>query len=225
MRPTTLLLSASAGALIAFGAVTGTAFATTPAPVPPSGSVSPAVPTRPSVQEAGAVMVSSDRAAPGQTVRISGSCPTPAAGAPQPTLTSVTSEGFRGPETFSKTDPFAFDGSAVVADAPGSHQVLLTCSNGTATTSFTVTGSTAPTGGVAPSTPAAGGGGGGAHERTGSGDGGVVVEESQPQEESLPWGWIAAGGLVVAGAGAAAGTAYVRRRPTGADAPTERTHV
>lgn len=221
MRATTLLLSASAGALIACGAVTGTAFAATPAPVPPSGSVSPAVPSTPSVQEAGVVTVSSAQAAPGQTIRISGTCPTPPVGAPQPTVTSVTSAGFRGPETFSKTDPFAFDGSAVVADVPGRHQVLLTCSNGTAATAFTITGSTASTGGGAPSSPA---GGGSAHERART-DGGVVVEEPQAQQESLPWGWIVAGALVVAGAGAAGATAYARRRPTGADAPTERHHV
>jgi hypothetical protein len=125
MRPSTAVLGAAAGLTLALGAA-GTAFAAAPAPSPAAGS--PA-----------AVFVSSPTAVPGQTVRVDGTCALPASG-PMPTVVSVTSPAFTGPEVFSKTDPDAFDGTATVrSDAtPGPYTVTLTCSNGTATTSFRV---------------------------------------------------------------------------------------
>jgi hypothetical protein len=153
MRPSTTVLGAAAGLVLALGWA-GTAGAATtaptPTPAPTAGTVSPA-----------AVFVSAPTAAPGQTVRVDGTCALPASG-PMPTVVSVTSPAFTGPEVFTKTDPNAFDGTATVRSAAtaGTYTVTLTCSNGTATTNFRVV----PAGGnsgavtpnpVAPSAPAA----------------------------------------------------------------------
>jgi hypothetical protein len=226
MRATTLLLSASAGALIALGATAAPAFAGT---LPPPGV------------EVGSLFVSTGQAVAGDIVHVSGSCPMAPAGAALPTIVSVTSTGFTGPETFSRTDPYAFDGTALVADRPGSHLVTLTCSNGTATTVFTstVSGPTpapaptpdpvVPAHPVRPVTPAPAGHTG-THSGSSTSDTGVfTVEEQQQTDSGLPWGWIAAGGLVVAGAAAAGATAFAkRRRPVSStqdDQPTQRMHV
>lgn len=235
MRTSSLLLSASAGALIACGVTVGTAYAQPAVPAVPA-TVSPAVPSQPGVAEPGAVSTSVSQAAPGQTVRVSGTCPTPPAGAPMPTVQSVTSPAFAGPESFSKTDPMAFDGTATIASSAtaGTHPVTLTCSNGTASTSITVTGGG---GGPTPTpTPAHHGGstaGGTTDQTTTGGDQGTVdtttvAPQVQTTEGGLPWGWIAAGAVVVLGGGAGVYAATRRRGAAdpgdGADAPTERLH-
>jgi hypothetical protein len=129
MRPSTTVLGAAAGLVLALGwAGTAGAATTAIAPTPTAGTTSPA-----------AVFVSSPTAAPGQTVHVDGTCALPSSG-PMPTVVSVTSPAFTGPEVFSKTDPDAFDGTATIRSnaAAGSYTVTLTCSNGTATTDFRV---------------------------------------------------------------------------------------
>ena len=129
MRTSTAVIGAAAGLALAFG-IAGTAGAAAPDQAAPSPSTagSPA-----------AVFVSTPTATPGQTVRVDGTCALPATG-PLPTVVSVTSPAFTDPEVFSKTDPNAFDGTATVRSnaAPGPYPVTLTCSNGTATTTFQV---------------------------------------------------------------------------------------
>jgi hypothetical protein len=129
MRPSTAVLGAAAGLTLALGAA-GTA-AAAPATAPSAPATAAASPA--------AVFVSSPTAAPGQTVHVDGTCALPASG-PMPTVVSVTSPAFTGPEVFTKTDPDAFDGTATVRSnaAAGTYTVTLTCSNGTATTSFRV---------------------------------------------------------------------------------------
>ncbi|WP_369253184.1 hypothetical protein [Geodermatophilus amargosae] len=227
MRTSTLLLSASAGALLTLGAAGGTALA------------DPGTPT--AAAEPGAVSVSVASAAPGQTVRVSGTCPTPSDGS-QPEVQSVTSTAFTGPETFSKTDPTAFDGTATIAQdaAAGAHPVLLTCSNGTASTTVTVTGGGSPTPTPTPTpepTPAPSGGaaggnaaggadtgtGPGAGSEDGTADGGAggdVVVESQGGSGDVPWGWVTAGGIVVLGAGVGTTYALTRRSGRGPGTPS-----
>ncbi|BBG04000.1 MULTISPECIES: hypothetical protein [Pseudonocardia] len=242
MRTTTLLLSASAGALIAIGASTGAALAQpTPTPIPapsPSPAV-PAVPAAPAAAEAGFVSVSPAQVAPGGSVRVSGTCPTPPSGAPDPQVQSVVSTAFTGQESFSKTDPMAFDGTATVAPTAtaGAHPVLLTCSNGSATGTVSVTAGTGP-----PAPPAGGGSGSGSGRSgatggsTGSGSAGTpggvfavstdtAVDEEAPADDRMSWGWIVAGVAVIvaAGGGAAAHAATRRRREeqdARGDAPT-----
>jgi hypothetical protein len=123
----------------------------------------------------------------------------------------------------------AFSGTAVIASGAtaGSHPVTLTCSNGTAATTITVTGHSAPTPAPAP-----------AH-RTGGGTGesggtGITVVGTTPQEQpaGVPWGWVAAGAVVVVGGAAGGAYALTRRRRTAVtvasgvdpEAPTERLH-
>jgi hypothetical protein len=166
MRTSTAVVGAAAGLVLAFGiaGIAGTAgtagAATTPelaAPSPTAAAGSPA-----------AVFVSSPTVTPGQTIHVDGTCALPAGG-PMPTVVSVASPAFTGPERFSKTDPDAFDGTATIRSTapPGAYTVTLTCSNGTATTGLTVVaahgGSGTNTGGttgtdsgtVAPAAPAA----------------------------------------------------------------------
>ncbi|MGY1753462.1 hypothetical protein [Blastococcus sp. SYSU D01042] len=229
--PFPFLPAAAAGSLLVLALSTGTALA-----APSPGGVA----------EPGAVQVSPASAAPGSSVRISGTCPTAADGAGDPVLQSVTSDAFTAPESFSKTDPTAFDGTATIARgaSAGAHDVLLTCSNGTASTTVTVTGGstagptpsgggtsgTTPAGGSGAGTSGAGTGGGTAPEPTaaagadaeaGSGSRATVVDEETGS--STPWGWITAGGLVVVGA--AAGTTYLltRRRDASSGPPSSHT--
>jgi hypothetical protein len=226
VRTTSLLLSASVGAVLAMGVTVLPASAATAVPAVPSSpqpSAIPAVPATPTPVEAGYVSVSPASVAPGGSVRVSGTCPEPPAGAPEPTVQSVTSAAFTGQEAFSKTDPMAFDGTATVASSAtaGAHPVLLTCSNGTATGSVTVTG-----GGAGPTpTPAP-------HHSSTTGEtthGGVFAVTAdtpaapeQPAESGTPWGWIAGGvAVVVVAGGGAAYAATRRRRPADPDAPTE----
>lgn len=239
MRTTSLLLSASVGAVLAMGVAVLPAYAATAVPAVPSSpqpSANPAVPATPTPVEAGYLSVSPASVAPGGSVRVSGTCPEPPAGAPEPTVQSVTSAAFTGQETFSKTDPMAFDGTATVASSAtaGSHPVLLTCSNGTATGSVTVAGGGAgPTPAPAPH-PAGGGSTPSGHSSGGeSAQGGVFavtadspVVTEEPTEHGTPWGWIAGGVAVVVVAGGGAAYAATRRRRGGdADAPTQRMHL
>ncbi|ODU04340.1 MAG: hypothetical protein ABS81_10565 [Pseudonocardia sp. SCN 72-86] len=82
------------------------------------------MPVAPANLEAGFVSVSTPQAAPAATIRVSGTCPTPPAGAAQPVVRSVTSPAFSGPESFSETDPMAFDGTATISRSAtaGAHQ-------------------------------------------------------------------------------------------------------
>jgi len=227
MRTSPLLITAAAGTFLLLAASTGTALAT---PADPTGGAA----------EPGFVSVSPSSAAPGASVRISGTCPTAADGAGDPSVQSVRSEAFAGPESFSKTDPTAFDGTATIASgAPaGSYTVTLTCNNGTASGAVTVSGGSTPapepsgngsnggsngTGtGVLPAPEPGTGGQPRANAAEGGGDGesGAVDEES---DSSTPWGWITAGGIVVVGAAAGGTYALTRRRDTGAGTPTTRT--
>jgi len=158
MRTSTAVIGAAAGLVLAFG-IAGTAGAAT--------APAAATPTTPAGTPA-AVFISSPTATPGQTVHVDGTCALPASG-PMPTVVSVTSPAFTGPETFSKTDPDAFDGTATIRSntVPGTYTVTLTCSNGTATTDLRVVaahgGSGGSTGGnsgassgtIAPAAPVA----------------------------------------------------------------------
>jgi hypothetical protein len=231
VRTTSLVLSASIGAIVTLAVSTGTAWAD---PVPADPGTAPTTsPTASAVQEPGYVSVSVSEAAPGQTVRVSGTCPTPPVGAALPVVESVTSPAFAGPEKFAKTHPMAFDGTATIARsaAAGSSPVTLTCSNGTATTTFTVTNGGEPT--PTPSHHGSSGthgtaAGGDATTDTRTDGGVVVVVENQPV--GVPWGWITTGVLVVFGGGA--GSAYLlSRRGTRADendsvsTPNEHLHV
>jgi hypothetical protein len=228
MRTRPLLITVSAGTFLLLAGSTGTALA---APADPSGGAA----------EAGFVSVSPSSAAPGASVRISGTCPTAADGAGDPSVQSVTSDAFTGPESFSKTDPTAFDGTATIARgaSAGDHTVTLTCSNGTASGTVTVTGGSTPS--PAPSGNGSNGGSSGtggsgvlpapepgagsqpsANAGAGSGgDASVAVDEQS--DSGTPWGWITAGGIVVVGAAAGGTYALTRRRDTGAGTPTTRT--
>jgi hypothetical protein len=136
--------------------VSPTAGPSTPSqPTTPAQATTPAQPSSPA-----AVFVSSPSAQPGTTVHVSGTCALPPSGA-LPTVVSVNSPAFTGPEKFSKTDPDAFDGTATIARtaAPGHYIVALTCSNSTATTELRVIGPDRPAGGsghaaAAPAVPA-----------------------------------------------------------------------
>jgi hypothetical protein len=159
---TTTLAGTFAGAVLALSTA-GIAFAApaVPTPVPaapttvpaaptPVPTGSPSVPTRPTApsqpSSPAAVFVSSASVRPGTTVHVSGTCALPASGtAAMPTVVSVTSPAFAGPERFSKTDPDAFDGTATIAPTadPGYYPVMLTCSNSTASTAVHVIGSDA----------------------------------------------------------------------------------
>jgi hypothetical protein len=238
VRTTSLLLSASVGAVLAMGVTVLPASAATAVPAVPSSpqpSAIPAVPATPTPVEAGYVSVSPASVAPGGSVRVSGTCPEPPAGAPEPTVQSVTSAAFTGQEAFSKTDPMAFDGTATVASsaAAGSHPVLLTCSNGTATGSVTVTGGGSgptPVPAPHPSGHSSGSDGGSAGETTHGGVFAVATDTpaapEQPAESGTPWGWIAGGVAVVVVAGGGAAYAATRRRRGGdADTPTQQMHL
>lgn len=140
--PTTTLAGVFAGAILTLSTA-GIAFA---APAGPTAA--PAGPTAPSQSVSpAAVFVSSPSAQPGTTVHVSGTCALPASGA-MPTVVSVNSPVFTGPEQFSKTDPNAFDGTATIARTavPGRYTVALTCSNSTATTAVRVIGPDRPAG-------------------------------------------------------------------------------
>jgi hypothetical protein len=155
----TALAGMFAGTVLALSTA-GIAFAAPAVPTPvPTGPSAPAAPSQPT--SPAAVFVSSPSARPGTTVRVSGTCALPPSGA-APTVVSVTSPAFTGPEQFSKTDANAFDGTATIARAavPGRYAVTLTCSNSTATTTVRVTGPDRPAGDsghavAAPMTPAA----------------------------------------------------------------------
>jgi hypothetical protein len=131
MRTSTAVTGAAAGLALALG-LAGTAGAAT------APELAAATPTTAAGTPA-AVFVSSPTATPGQTIHVDGTCALPASG-PMPTVVSVTSPAFTGPENFSKTDPDAFDGTATIRSnaAPGSYTVTLTCSNGTATSDLRV---------------------------------------------------------------------------------------
>ena len=191
MRTKPLLTTASAGTFLVLALSTGTAMAD-----PADGSDSPG-----GAAEAGVVSVSPSGAAPGTSVRVSGTCPTAADGAGDPSVQSVTSDAFTGSESFSKTDPTAFDGTATIAHdaAAGDHTVLLTCSNGTATTTVTVNGGSG-TPGPAPSGDGTGSG-------TGSGAGSGAGSGGDPGALPAPGAGPDAGaaGEMTANAGAGSG--------------------
>ena len=237
MRTTSLLTTVSAGTFLVLALSTGTAMAD-----PADGGTS----ATGGAAEPGVVSVSPSAAAPGSSVRISGTCPTSSDGSGEPTVHSVTSDAFTGSESFSKTDPTAFDGTATIARgaAAGEHTVQLTCSNGTASTAVTVTGSSTPSpdpsgngaganGSGSGGDPVAGGGSGvqpapvagtgpamDADTGAGSGDSTSVALE-EPSDSSTPWGWITAGGVVVVAA--AAGGTYQLTRRRDAGTPTSHT--
>ena len=234
MRTSTILLTASAGAALTL-ALPGTALAD-----PAAASAE--------VMSDAALTVSPGTAAPGTSVRISGTCATPTDSDALPTVQSVTSDAFTAPEAFSKTDPTAFDGTATIAQhaAPGAHTVTLTCSNGTATTTVTVGGGSptpAPAPAPAPSSaPGTAAGGDGAGGDGAGGDGAASADEvgaqlpagtsaepgpdavgrARAEDGDVPWGWITAGGIVVAGTAAGGTSLLVRRRPEGAHRPSSR---
>ncbi len=224
MRATTFFVPVVTGALLALGTSASPALAA--APTPALNTIAPATALQ---QEAGWLNVSSSTVAPGQTVGVTGTCPTPPAGAPTPVLLSVTSDAFVSPAVFSRNDPMAFVGKATITQNPArtSHQVLLRCSNGVAVDAVTVTGGAGP----APAQPTAP-----AHHQTGPSHEGVeagtehrpVVREEDQQRSGLPWGWITAGALVVAGAGAATAFGVSRRRSSATpndEQPRSRTGV
>jgi hypothetical protein len=246
MRTKTLLTTAAAGTFLVLTLSTGSAMAD-----PTDGSTdSPG-----GAAEPGVVSVSPSDAATGSSVRISGTCPTAADGAGDPSVQSVTSDAFTGPESFSKTDPTAFDGTATIAHgaAAGDHSVLLTCSNGTASTTVTVTGGSTPdpapsgngSGGNGSGNGANGNGSSGGTEGTGGDSGALPASEGGAGAEmstnagagsgdgasvvdgssdsGAPWGWITAGGIVVIGAAAGATYALTRRRGAGAGTPARHT--
>ncbi|HEV7657596.1 MAG TPA: hypothetical protein VGP36_23095 [Mycobacteriales bacterium] len=204
MRPSTVLAGTVAGTVLALG-IAGTALAA-PAATPsagPSAAGSPA-----------AVFVSPGAAAPGRVVGISGTCALPATGT-LPTVVSVTSPAFTGPERFSKTDPDAFDGTATLANVrAGSYTVTLTCSNGTATTSVRVLAASGGAGGNAtpgaPAVPAP------ASQVPAASPAGSAAPAEQSGSGSH---WVGAG-IAVLAAGAAGATGFVvasrRRNRTGA---------
>jgi hypothetical protein len=190
MRPSTAVLGAAAGLTLALG-VTGTALAA--APTPTTAPASPA-----------AVFVSSPTAVPGQTVHVDGTCALPASG-PMPTVVSVTSAAFTGPEVFTKTDPDAFDGTATVRSnaAAGSYTVTLTCSNGTAATSLRVLPAGGGSGAVTPAPVAPS-----AAPPVAPGNA-PAASEDHSGNESLAFGLTA---VAVVAAGAAGYVAVSRRR-------------
>lgn len=215
MRSTTgLLASASVGAVLAFGVCTGTAFAAAATTAPSAG---------PTAQEIGHLMLSPTPVAPGATVHISGTCPTPPPGAPQPVVQSVTSPGFAQLATLTKLDPMAFEGHTVVSPtvATGTYTVEAICSNGKAYALLPVNAPNPPA--PAPAHHEGGGGAagaqGGAGARSGSdrGDGGSGVIVTETQTEDTPaWPWIAGGVLLALGLGGAAYT--IGRRSSSAAA-------
>ena len=187
MRKITTTLAVAAGAVLTLS----------------TAGIALAAPAAPTAASPAAVFVSSGSAKPGTTVHVSGTCALPASGA-MPTVSSVVSPAFTGPERFSKTDPDAFDGTATIdpAAGPGIYTVTLTCSNSTATTTLRVLGSDRPAHGsghaaavpVAPALPAAG-------DNSPVVNSPVVQAQDDPSDE--PWLGVGVGVLAIAAAGAA----------------------
>lgn len=177
-----------------------------------------AAPAAPTAASPAAVFVSSGSAQPGTTVHVSGTCALPASGA-MPTVSSVVSPAFTGPERFSKTDPDAFDGTATIdpAAGPGIYTVTLTCSNSRATTELRVLGSDRPAHNsghaaavpLAPArpagrdnAPAAHDNAPAAHNAPAAGDNSPVVQ-AQDDPSDQPWLGVGVSVLAIAAAGAA----------------------
>ena len=202
MRTAGLLASASAGALIALGIGTGSAFAATP-------SADPGVPA---TMQSGYVFVSPANAAPGQIVHLAGTCPLPSSATPEPVLETVTSPAFGDLGSLTKITPMAFAGEAALLPnlTTGTYTVEAICSNGVTSTLLKVTAAAPP-----PPTPVPHGSGGSAaglptvpsrHPEADlprGGDGGVFVAQEQPEPGSA-WPWIVGGALVALGTGGAA---------------------
>jgi hypothetical protein len=201
MRPSTTVLGAAAGLVLALGWA-GTAGAATIAPTPTAGTTSPA-----------AVFVSSPTAAPGQTVHVDGTCALPSSG-PMPTVVSVTSPAFTGPEVFSKTDPDAFDGTATIRSnaASGSYTVTLTCSNGTATTGFRVVAASGGNSGAVTPNPVAPSVAPSAAAPSAPATQPVAAAADHSSGDSIALGVT---GIAIVAAGAAGYVAVTRRRSSG----------
>ncbi|MFF6984679.1 hypothetical protein ACFZAV_45250 [Streptomyces sp. NPDC008343] len=114
----------------------GTAFADSPQPSPTAAAAGLGSPAH--------VAVSASQVQAGQAFHVDGTCAIPDSGS-TPLVKGITSPGFAGGKARLINDrPDAFTADATAVVKPGTYEVTLQCSNGTASTSFEVVSSPTP---------------------------------------------------------------------------------